>query len=355
MPRVIVGWLLIVHALAHTFAGSWSAGETTWAMTLPWFVASSCYFAAGLGLLRVPLLRHWWKELILVATCASIVMMVWYHPPGGMIGIIVDIALMLVSLGAVQRRADVDIEVAETTGASAMHHPWLTRTAWALGAAAFAYFVAVMSMRPVFLRWGSTPAERIAALPGDDVHPKQAGYRIDHAITIHARASAIWPWLLQMGQDRGGFYSYDWLERAVGADIRNADRLHDEWQARSVGDTIFATQRSYLGGRFGGLGWRVSVLEPNRVIGLENWGTFVLQPIDSATTRLIVRTRGPGDFSVAAFVFAPLNLFVFEPAHFIMERAMLRGIRERVEAESRGRQASSLGTSLRFANSTVPR
>jgi hypothetical protein len=183
------------------------------------------------------------------------------------------------------------------------------------------------------LRWGSTPQERIAALPGDSVHPMQAAYRIDHAITINAPASVIWPWLVQLGQDRGGFYSYDWLERGVGARIRNADRIHPEWQRRALGDTIFATQPDFLGGRFGALGWRVNVLEPERVIGLEKWGTFVLQP-DGNRTRLIVRTRGAGEPSGAAFLLAPLNVFVFEPMHFIMERGMLRGIRDRAERVS---------------------
>ena len=333
MPRVILGWLFLVHALAHTFAGSWSsAHQTTWAMTIPWFVACLAYFAAGLGLLRVPFLRARWKELVLIGTGASIVMMVWYHPPGGMGGIIVDIGLMLAALGGVQPRADADIEVIETLGARGTHHPLLTRTAWALGAVVLVYVFAVMSMRSVLLRWGSTPDERVASLPGDEVHPMLADYRIDHAITIHAPASAIWPWLMQMGQDRGGFYSYDWLERSFGDDIRNADHVHTEWQSRQVGDTIPATQADFLGGRFGRLGWRISVLEPNRVVGLENWGTFVLRPVDSTTTRLIVRTRRPGTFNAAAFVFAPINLFVFEPAQFIMERGMLRGIRDRAEA-----------------------
>jgi hypothetical protein len=93
------------------------------------------------------------------------------------------------------------------------------------------------------------------------------------------------PWLVQLGQDRAGFYSYDWLE-------------------------------------------------PTQVIGLENWGTFVLQPIDSATTRLIVQTRGDASPGVASFLFASLDVFAFEPAHFIMERGMLPGIRRRAEGVS---------------------
>jgi hypothetical protein len=66
-------------------------------------------------------------------------------------------------------------------------------------------------------------------------------------------------------------------------------------------------------------------------MGLENWGTFVLQPIDSTTTRLIVRTRGDAAPSLLSFALAPINVFLFEPAHFIMERGMLRGIRARAE------------------------
>jgi hypothetical protein len=203
---------------------------------------------------------------------------------------------------------------------------------WALGLAALAYVAVVVAVRPLYVRWGTTPEERVVSLPGDDVLPVDARYRIDHAITIHAPASAIWPWIAQLGQDRGGFYSYDWLERAVGDRIQNADRIHPEWQQRAIGDTVFATQASYAGGRLGHPGWRITAFEPERVMVLENWGAFVLRPVDSNTTRLIIRTRGPGTKSVLSFVLSPFNVFVFEPAHFIMQRGMLRGIRDRAEA-----------------------
>jgi len=149
----------------------------------------------------------------------------------------------------------------------------------------------------------------------------------------------VWPWLVQLGQDRAGFCSYDWLERAIGDRVRNADRIHGEWQARAVGDTVLATQREYLGGRLGTLGWRVSVIQPRAVLGLENWGNFVLRSIDSNTTRLVVRTRGRTRPTFANFIVAPIGVFVFEPAHFIMERAMLRGIRDRAESSSSPRTA----------------
>lgn len=268
---------------------------------------------------------------MVAGTVTSIGWFIWSRPAWVIPGTAIDMVLLLVATSGFQQRIDSDIAVVESLGRDAFRHRYWIGVGWLVGAVGLVYGTVVTVMRPVFLRWGTTPAERVATLPGDDVLPSDATYRIDHAITIHAPASSIWPWMVQLGQDRGGFYSYDWLERSIGADIRNADRIHLEWQNRQVGDTVFATQRSYFGGRFGGLGWRVTTLEPNRVLGLDNWGTFVLQPVDSLTTRLIVRTRGAGRPSVLAFVLAPFNAFVFEPAHFIMERGMLRGIRERAE------------------------
>ena len=335
MPRFLVGWLLIIHAIAHAFAGLWSSSTgSMWTVTLLWTIASIGYMAAGLGVLRAPWLRTIWKRALVAATLASILFIAWYSPPWGAPGLIIDLLLLIQVLGIAQPGIDSDIDVVEQLGDAALPHPHLERIAWGIGFAAIAYSAVVLAFRPVSMRWGSTSYERVASLPGDSVHPLHAGYRIDHAITIDAPASAIWPWLVQLGQDRGGFYSYDWLERGVGAEIRNADRIHPEWQTRALGDTIFATQRDYFGGRLGGLGWRVNALEPERVIGLENWGTFVLQP-DGNRTRLIVRTRGASEPSGTAFLLAPFNVFVFEPMHFIMERGMLRGIRDRAERAAR--------------------
>jgi hypothetical protein len=202
------------------------------------------------------------------------------------------------------------------------------------GAAAFAviaYVAVVILARPWHSRWGSTDTELNAALPGDALVP-DAHYSIQHAVSIRAAPEAIWPWLLQMGQDRGGFYSYDWLERLIGDEIWNADRIHPEWQSRQVGDLVRATQPDYLGGVFGpDLGWKITLMEPSRAIALQGWGAFVLQP-DSGSTRLIVRTRGNSRPNV---VLGPLGLLIFEPAHFIMERRMLLGIKERAEREAR--------------------
>ena len=75
----------------------------------------------------------------------------------------------------------------------------------------------------------------------------------------------------------------------------------------------------------------MAAVEPGRGLYLENWGAFVLRPVDSNTTRLIIRTRGAGTPDLNMVVLGPFNVFVFEPAHFIMQRGMMRGIRGRAE------------------------
>lgn len=166
----------------------------------------------------------------------------------------------------------------------------------------------------------------------------ESHYRIDHAVTIRAPVDSVWPWLVQIGQDRAGFYSYDRLERGIGAQIRNADVVVPGWQNRKVGDLVRAVQPDYLGGIFGSeLGWRVKQIEPGRALVLRNWGAFVLEPTDSGSTRLHIRTRGEGIPTLAGIAITPLALLFFEPAHFIMERGMMLGIKHRAEKGARSR------------------
>jgi len=189
-----------------------------------------------------------------------------------------------------------------------------------------------MKVRPWLLNWGASTDESERFMTGDEIAP-DCRYRATRAVTIDAPIEKVWPWLVQIGQDRGGFYSYAWLERAVGDDITNADRIHPEWQTLREGDLVRAVQPDYLGGVFGrDIGWRILRLEPERVLALGGWGAFVLDSAADGSTRLIVRTRGAAKPNVAL---APIGALVFEPAHFIMERAMLRGIKRRVEGEAR--------------------
>jgi hypothetical protein len=127
-----------------------------------------------------------------------------------------------------------------------------------------------------------------------------------------------------MGQDRGGFYSYTWLENLAGCHMRNADEVVPEWQELKVGDSVWLHPKAPP--------TKVAAIEPGRAIVLKGWGAFVLKPIDEKTTRLIIRSQGDydPDLKNAALNFL-LWRVVFEPAHFIMERKMLMGIKERAE------------------------
>jgi hypothetical protein len=182
-----------------------------------------------------------------------------------------------------------------------------------LGTVATALYALVI--RPWQLRWGSERGEQQLALPGDELLP-EGGTQILHAVTIDAPVDDVWPWVAQLGQDRGGFYSYEWLENLAGCEMRNADRVHAEWQQRQLGEVVHLHPA-------GGL--RVSVFEPGRALGLEGWGTFAVEPLGAHRTRLIARGAVPP--GVAGVSYALL----MEIPHFLMERRMLLGIKERAE------------------------
>jgi hypothetical protein len=90
------------------------------------------------------------------------------------------------------------------------------------------------------------------------------------------------------------------------------------------------------------LGWRISAIDPGRAMVLEGWGSFVLTPIDPNTTRMHIRTRGEGIPTLGGVTMTPIGLLVFEPAHFIMERGMLLGIKSRAEKSMQGRRLVQL-------------
>jgi hypothetical protein len=177
--------------------------------------------------------------------------------------------------------------------------------------------------------WGTTPQEWQMPLPGDHT-PRAPQLEILHAVTIEAPPSAVWPWLAQLGQDRGGFYSYDWLERAFGADVHNVTEIRPEWQSRVVGERVYATEAGYMGGLFGERpGWTIEVFEPDRALVLKNWGAFVLVPHPGGQTRLLVRSTISHE-RIPAWA-AALNFTAFELPHFIMQRRMLLGIKALAE------------------------
>lgn len=158
-------------------------------------------------------------------------------------------------------------------------------------------------------------------LPGDTAPPEAYFTR---AISIDAPPSAVWPWLLAIGQDRAGFLSNDYLENLTGADIHNADTLRPEWQQRALGDQVPMASPGMraLGGDV--TSTTIRILEPERVIA-DTPGRFVLLPTTGSGTRLLLRESLDDPIrSGAAWV-------VWDPMHFVMEQRMLQGIKERAE------------------------
>jgi len=185
--------------------------------------------------------------------------------------------------------------------------------------------------RPWYQRGGATDDEVDRTLPGDDLVPG-ADDVATRAVTIHAPVDEVWAWLVQIGQHRAGFYSYSVLENLVGADIHNANRIVPEWQHLEVGDTIWLASEA----RYGRRGVQiVAGLEAGRAITLMGEGdlkrvargepvrdgawSFVVEPVDARTTRFLVRSRSP---SVK---------HAFDAVHFVMERAMMLGLKDRAE------------------------
>jgi hypothetical protein len=186
--------------------------------------------------------------------------------------------------------------------------------------------------------WGATEAEQQQALPGDELVPNP-GTQTTRAVTIHAPADEVWARLVQIGQDRAGFYSYDWLENLFLADIHDTDVVRPEWQQRQAGDFIRATRPDFAGGAFKDqLGWDVPVVVPGQALVLKNWGTFYIQPVDGETSRLIIRTRaGEANSGVVTKILdTVLGDAGFEPVHFVMERQMLLGIKHAAEGTESG-------------------
>lgn len=190
---------------------------------------------------------------------------------------------------------------------------------------AIALALYLLFLYPWFMNWGATAAEQAMPLPGDELMGGALRY-FTRAITIHAPVSEVWPWIVQMGQDRGGFYSNTWLENLTGADIHNADQVWPQWQHREVGDWVRLARPNLFGGIFANFArTRILVLTPEEVIA--NIPTrFVLQPIDSKNTRLLMREPLP-----ASLLTRSVLALTWNPAHFVMEQRMLRGIKERAE------------------------
>ncbi len=238
----------------------------------------------------------------------------------------------------------------------------IRRKLYAVAAGATAAEVAAYLLwRPWMLRWGATAEEASEALPGDDhtPHPRMQSTR---AVTIEAPPERVWPWLMQMGIGRAGFYTHDWVERLLFharyvEGRHSATRIHPELPPLRAGDTV------PLGS---GVFAPVIEAEPGRYLVAQE--TYVLRPLPDGKTRFIARYRGMGYLSPAAHAIRPdagplprlirfavlrvpgvdlvirgLDFFVGDPLHHYMDTGMLNGIKARAEGEYSHMPATPVG------------
>ena len=207
------------------------------------------------------------------------------------------------------------------------------------GAAALAIGAALPVLRTWMLHFGATEAELDAPLPGDDLIPSP-DLVATRVVGIAAAPEDVWPWVAQLGQGRGGFYSYDRLENLVGCDVHSAERVEEQWQDVRVGDPFRLHPDVAL---------EVAAVEPGKALVVRGavgaaggtaaagstppydftW-TFALRRSRDGRTRLLVRERYGYTRRSAALLVEPVAV-----VSFLMTQKMLRTLRDRVERTAR--------------------
>jgi hypothetical protein len=218
----------------------------------------------------------------------------------------------------------------------------------AVGVAGFVYALVI---RPWQLRRGATDAEVRRSLPGDDLIPDpKCGYT--QAITIKASVPEVWPWLVQIGYKRAGWYSHDFLHRLMGVagsvddERSSARRIIPELQDLKVGDVVEIGP---------GMGYVVAGIEPQRTVILQSrvdtgkWESlsssdqlpekhlvsswvWLLEEIDEKTTRLIVRVRSDYSPGLLSTLSAGIPN---ELGSLVMQPKTLRVLKQRAEMSVR--------------------
>lgn len=189
------------------------------------------------------------------------------------------------------------------------------------------------------LRWGSTPEEVTSRLPGDELLA-ETDLMATRAITIRAGVEDVWPWLAQMGQGRGGLYSYDRLENLAGCQMESSDEVIAQWQDVRIGDelrlhpdvalTVVVSEPPRALVVQGGISATGRVTTDDPAAPYDFTWAFVLAGQTSDRTRLIVRER----YSYRTVAARPMVEMV-SVVSFIMTERMLRGVRDRAERSTR--------------------
>jgi len=208
---------------------------------------------------------------------------------------------------------------------------WLIGVGVAIVALVVVIMLYLWAIKPWHLRWGATDSEVARTMPGDKLIPDAGS--ATRAITIGAPPEEIWPWLVQLGFGKAGWYSYDWIDNDFQA---SADRILPEYQDLQVGDKILMMPS---------MGFVVEAIdEPSSIVSvLEDGSTswcLGLYLIDGRQTRLVSRWRPKFEEVTPATIFLTA---LAEPGTFIMEQKMLRTIRDRVETSLMAAGSSSSG------------
>ncbi|KAA0079359.1 SRPBCC family protein [Mycolicibacterium sp. P9-64] len=208
--------------------------------------------------------------------------------------------------------------------------------------------LALYGARRYFRNWGTSKDECRMRLPGDELM-RQPVLQSTEGVWIEQSPAKVWPWLVQMGQGRGGLYTYEPLENLLGRHDRNADHIHPEWQHLEPDDVVRLAPKGWMGLREGVALTVAEVIEEQAIVlhvappalPWETVWSFHLIPHWDDRCRLIVRSRvglrHPGEVLVAEMA---------GPATALMTRGMLRGIRRRAQLEPRSVPVRSASSAL---------
>lgn len=195
---------------------------------------------------------------------------------------------------------------------------WMSGLALSLGIFGLLAVLYVWVVKPWHMQWGATDEEVARTMPGDELIPNAGS--ATRAITIAATPADVWPWLVQIGYGKAGWYSYDWIDNDFKP---SADHVLPEYQDLQVGDKILMMpDMGFVVGSVDEERSIVSVLED----GSTSW-CLGLYPNPAGGTRLVSRWRPKFDVTPATVAMTALA----EPGTFIMEQKMLRNIRDRAE------------------------
>jgi hypothetical protein len=186
--------------------------------------------------------------------------------------------------------------------------------------------------QPWSAQWGSTAAERAARMPGDSLVVD--GHKWTRSITVNAPPDRVWPWLVQIGVDKGGFYTFDWAERLAGDPVHNTNRVHPEWQTLRPGQPVRPAPN--------GDPWIAETVTPPTVLVLSgdkgNWSwTTQLRRMPGDRTRVVTRMTSTGDGALGPFL---------DPADLIVFPRLLVGLKQRAEGTLPGMPRTHVGAPL---------